>query len=56
MTKKGKEQGLTALEKQLLMVDDDDAIMFQDDRDSVKLGQYLIGEKIQYQNQEMEAE
>jgi hypothetical protein len=27
-----------------------------DERDSVKIGQYLIAEKIQYQNEEMEAE
>ena len=38
------------------MVDDDEQIIYQDDRDSVRLGQYLIGEKIQYLNDEMEAE
>ena len=38
------------------MVDDDENMIMQDERDSVRIGQYLIAEKIQFQNAEMEAE
>ena len=46
-TKRGpKEKGMTALQRQLLMVDDDESLILQDDRDSFRIGQYIIGEKI----------
>jgi hypothetical protein len=38
------------------MVDDDENMIMQDERDSVRIGGYLIAEKIMFQNAEMEAE
>ena len=42
------DEGLTNMQRQLLMVDDDLGEIM-DDRDSVKMGQFMINEKLRYQ-------
>lgn len=46
---------MTAAERELLMVDED-RFQIMNERDSTKIGRYLIQEKNGLQNEEMEAE
>jgi len=45
--------GMTAIERQLLMVDEDRHQIIND-RDSTKIGRYLIQEKYGFQNADLE--
>ena len=51
----GQDNGLTEIERQLLMVDDDrDAIMYE--RDSNKIGRYMIEQKNDLLNEQLKKE
>ena len=53
--KEPEQKGMTAAERELLMVDDD-RFQIMNERDSDKIGGYLQKEKIKIQNQQIKAQ